>query len=139
MPRPAATTAALTIRFIDIAASPLGCRSPALRAGDVQLEWLGYRLRLLRVAHVDTGRSALDRPGFAVDRGPCVTALIVGCGIGESERDAVDGTQPDGMDQGRIAIADHGADPSGRVTDADVGVVTGSGARDRPADVLSLT
>ena len=43
---------------------------PALRAGHVQLERLGYRLRLLRIAHVGPARGALDLIGLAADRGP---------------------------------------------------------------------
>ena len=65
-PRPAATAAAPTTRFIDIAASNLGSAStmsgwPALRAGHVDLKCLCHLLRRLRVAHVGARCGALDR------------------------------------------------------------------------------
>lgn len=92
---------------------------------------------MLRVTHVDTRSRALDRPRLAADRGPGIAALI-GRGVGETERDAVEGAQPHRMDQRRIAVAD-GAEPCGRVADADVGVIPCGGARDLTADVLILT
>src|SRR5262249_44415621 len=129
-PRPAATAAAAPTRFMDISCAPsrasartmTGGRAPIfLRAGHVQYEWLAYRLRLLRIAHVGTGRGALDLVRLPVYRGSGVAALTL-CGVGVAERDAVDAAQSDRMDDGRVVGADHGTDAGGRVADTDIDV-----------------
>ena len=158
MPTVAATAAAAAARFTDIPFCPLRLSAPttsttpaagrqngdprlprpALWAGHVHLERLAHLLRLLRVALVGTRRSALDRVGLAVRYSSSIAGLAR-CGVGVTQRDAVDIAQSDRMNNRRIVIADHRADPVCRITNADGDIAAAGGASDLTSDVLFLT